>query len=208
MADGYIHDGEHEFSELDEWLCEYVDGTIDPVVREALEEYMQVNPALACHVERLLETRHLLCRYGCRHQAPEGLQPRLRQRVTSEYVQSTQPLFSSLNMPLVTIATLCSVVAVMLVVVSAQPLAPSDAAFAPLEKPEGLMSPGLYPSPLPLLASPQSSLQHTGDLFASPTHAMATGPFVSGSSIRPEKINTTRDSVSDAAPSYAVQAFP
>lgn len=206
MADGYIHDGDHEFSDLDEWLCEYVDGTIDPVVREALEEYMQINPALACHVERLLETRHLLCRYGCRHQAPKGLQPRLRQRVTSEYVQSTQPLFSSLNMPLVTIATLCSVMAVMLIVVSTQPFEPADPAYIPSAT-QGNAASGLYLSPLPLVTSPQSSPQSSRNLFAGPTHAMVTGPFTSGSSTR-KRIDAPRDSITGASPSYAIQSYP
>ena len=75
MTDGY-HDSENEdFSDLDEWLCEYVDGTIDMAARHALEDYMRVNPALAQHVQCLLQAKNLLCLYGCRHQAPRSLQP-------------------------------------------------------------------------------------------------------------------------------------
>lgn len=208
MADGYIHDGDHEFSDLDEWLCEYVDGTIDPVVREALEEYMQVNPALACHVERLLETRHLLCRYGCRHQAPKGLQPRLRQRVTSEYVQSTQPLFSSLNLPLVTIATLCSVVAVMLIIVSAQPPASSGTAYTRSVETRTNGLSRAYRTPLPLFSPPQSSLNETELSLVGPTYARATHASISRSSIKPERSRITPDSMLNASAHIANQSYP
>lgn len=49
---------------LDEWLCEYVDGTMDPPLRAVFEEYMRANPDLKAHVERLEETRDLLCQCG------------------------------------------------------------------------------------------------------------------------------------------------
>ncbi len=114
MADGYKNAGEYDFADLDEWLCEYVDGTIDPVVCRALEEYMQHNPELASHVERLRETRHLLCQYGCSYQAPRGLQPRLRRRLATEIVQESQPILGSSTLHVVTIATITSVVAILL----------------------------------------------------------------------------------------------
>ena len=115
MADGYNNAGEHDFADLDEWLCEYVDGTIDPVVCQALEEYMQQNPVLAQHVEQLRETRHLLCKYGCSYQAPSGLQPRLRRRLASEIIQESQPLLGTSGIHLMTLATLTSLVAIILV---------------------------------------------------------------------------------------------
>ena len=115
MADGYKHPGENDFTDLDEWLCEYVDGTIDPVVCEALEEYMQHNEALASHVERLREARHLLCQYGCSYQAPSGLQPRLRRRLATEIVQESQPFMGISSTHLMTLATITSVVAILLI---------------------------------------------------------------------------------------------
>ncbi|MEM8485693.1 MAG: hypothetical protein AAF564_09085 [Bacteroidota bacterium] len=115
MADGYKNPGEQDFTDLDEWLCEYVDGTIDPVVCEALEEYMQHNEALASHVERLREARHLLCQYGCSYQAPSGLQPRLRRRLATEIVQEAQPFMGLSSTHLMTLATVTSVVAIMLI---------------------------------------------------------------------------------------------
>lgn len=71
---------------LDEFLCEYVDGTMDPVVRAAFEEYMRQNPDLYYHVECLRETRSMLCRYGCHLRAPAALQQRLRERLGEELI--------------------------------------------------------------------------------------------------------------------------
>lgn len=118
MNDGYENFGESDFSDLDEWLCEYVDGTIDPVVREALEEYMQANPELAAHVERLRETRHLLCHYGCQHKAPRELQPRLRRLLACEIVQESEPFLARYSPYLTTLATLSSFAAMLLLVVT------------------------------------------------------------------------------------------
>ena len=118
MSDGYQNSGKNDFADLDEWLCEYVDGTIDPVVCQALEEYMQHNPELASHVERLRETRHLLCQYGCSYQAPSGLQPRLRRRLATEIVQESQPFFGASTVHLMTLATVTSVVAMFLIFAS------------------------------------------------------------------------------------------
>ncbi len=125
MADGYKNAGEHEFDDLDEWLCEYVDGTIDPAVCSALEEYMQQNEGLAAHVERLRETRHLLCTYGCSYQAPSGLQPRLRRRLATEIIHESQPFLGGSGTHLITLATLTSVVAILLIfAASREALAP------------------------------------------------------------------------------------
>ena len=115
MADGYKNAGEHDFADLDEWLCEYVDGTIDPAVCKALEEYMQLNPELATHVEQLCETRHLLCQYGCSYQAPSGLQPRLRRRLASEIIQESQPLLGTSTAHLMALATFTSLFAFILI---------------------------------------------------------------------------------------------
>ncbi len=75
---------------------------------------MQLNPELAMHVARLTETRHLLCQYGCSYQAPSGLQPRLRRRLASEIIQESQPLLGTSTIHLMTLATLTSVVAIIL----------------------------------------------------------------------------------------------
>jgi len=56
-------DGAPSYEWLDEWLCEYVDGTMDPSVEAVFEQYVEANPELKAHVERLQQTRELLC--GC-----------------------------------------------------------------------------------------------------------------------------------------------
>jgi hypothetical protein len=49
---------------LDEWLCEYVDGTMDPSLEAVFEDYVRANPELHDHIERLRRTRSLLCACG------------------------------------------------------------------------------------------------------------------------------------------------
>lgn len=49
---------------LDEWLCEYVDGTMDPSLEAVFEKYVEANPELKAHIERLQKTRELLCNCG------------------------------------------------------------------------------------------------------------------------------------------------
>jgi len=62
---------------LDEWLCEYVDGTMDPSLQATFEKYVEANPELKAHIEQLNETRDLLGQQ-C---APEPPSPEKRQRV-------------------------------------------------------------------------------------------------------------------------------
>ena len=73
-------------SDLDEFLVEYVDGTMDPVVREAFEEFLHVYPEVAAHVDCLASVRTELCRLGddCRCQAPPGFQARLKRQLACE----------------------------------------------------------------------------------------------------------------------------
>ncbi|MEF8816837.1 MAG: hypothetical protein V5A58_08605 [Salinibacter sp.] len=63
-------DGAPSYEWLDEWLCEYVDGTMDPSVEAVFEQYVEANPELKAHVERLRQTRELLC--GCEGEKPES----------------------------------------------------------------------------------------------------------------------------------------
>ena len=81
MPDGYYPD--HSDEQLDEFLCEYVDGTMDPSVRVAFEEYLEANPGLANHARCLCRTRNMLCSYAGRHPS-ESLQQQIRHRVACE----------------------------------------------------------------------------------------------------------------------------
>jgi anti-sigma factor RsiW len=66
---------------LDEWLCEYVDGTMDPSVETVFEQYVEANPELKAHVERLRKTREILC--GC--DASEADSPDLKPGTDEEW---------------------------------------------------------------------------------------------------------------------------
>ncbi len=102
MADTY-YDRERDdcpYSWLNEWLCEYVDGTMDPSVRAVFDEYLEANPKLAEHVEQLCRTRSLLCQCEEGRSAPEELRARLCEQTEREMMQAPLPFFSSgeLNM--------------------------------------------------------------------------------------------------------------
>lgn len=73
-------------SDLDEFLVEYVDGTMDPVVREAFEEFLRMYPDVAEQVDCLASVRSQLCRLGdkCRCHAPPGFQDRLKEQLLEE----------------------------------------------------------------------------------------------------------------------------
>lgn len=88
MPESYYPDySEHSDEQLDELLCEYVDGTMDPAVRAAFEEYLEANPELANHARCLRQTQALLCSYGCRHPHTESIQDQIRRRVAGELVR-------------------------------------------------------------------------------------------------------------------------
>lgn len=84
MHDRYDESDDPLLDGLDEYLCEYVDGTMDPAVRASFEDYMAQYPQVAAHVEELQSLRQALCRYGCRIQAPVGMHYRLRCRLQRE----------------------------------------------------------------------------------------------------------------------------
>ena len=88
MPESYHPDySEHSDVQLDELLCEYVDGTMDSAVRAAFEEYLESNPDLAHHARCLRQTRRMLCSYGCRHPKEESVQDQIRRRVAGELVR-------------------------------------------------------------------------------------------------------------------------
>jgi len=71
--------------ELDEYICDYVDGTMDPAVQGAFEEYLAANPQVADHIERLVRASDML--RNCADQCPcvaEDFQTRLRCAVEHE----------------------------------------------------------------------------------------------------------------------------
>jgi len=78
-------DGAPSYEWLDEWLCEYVDGTMDPSVEAVFEQYVEANPELKAHVERLRQTRELLC--GCDAPNSSSTDPQWEGRKAEEALQ-------------------------------------------------------------------------------------------------------------------------
>lgn len=117
MCDGYNATGEDDHPDLeDEFLCEYVDGTMDPIVREVFEEYVRANPELEDHIECLRNTRLLLCRYGCRCHAPRDLHDRLRREITCELISGRIPFHILLADRLKGVASVSSAMAILLLI--------------------------------------------------------------------------------------------
>ncbi len=65
---------------MDEFLCEYVDDTMDCSVRTVFEECLECDSGLAKRVKHLRGTRRLLSEYSFR--APKGLRKRVRVRLS------------------------------------------------------------------------------------------------------------------------------
>ena len=117
MCEGYNAAGNDDRSSLeDEFLCEYVDGTMDPVVKEVFEEYLQSNPDLREHVECLRNTRMILCRYACGCHAPNDLHDRLRRQISCELIGARIPFHVGLTDRFRTVATVASTMALLFLV--------------------------------------------------------------------------------------------
>lgn len=95
---------------LDEWLCEYVDGTMDPSLEAVFEQYVQANPELKAHVERLQQTRDLLCECGLPNEAPSDVEEKICAEVECEMMHSSDSVSDSLlQWPVVTLGMVSSV---------------------------------------------------------------------------------------------------
>jgi len=95
-------------------LCEYVDGTMDPDVREVFEEYLEANPRMAYRAERLEQARHLLCQHRCQVDAPCAVTARVQRRLACRIMQDRAPVARQARRHLGTVVTGTSAV-VMLV---------------------------------------------------------------------------------------------
>lgn len=171
MCDGYEATSPNAGDALDEFLCEYVDGTMDPHTRLAFEEVLYSNPDLLARVEALRHTRALLCHYGgrCPCQAPEGFQVKLQQRLACEMLRSDQPVSSPITHRLQTAVSVASALAVLLVAAVAvggtflaEPAAERAALRAVADRPAVALSasPGWYAAPItsPFLTRPATTL--------------------------------------------------
>lgn len=109
-------DGAPSYEWLDEWLCEYVDGTMDPSLEAVFEQYVEANPELKAHVKRLRQTRDLLC--GCDvPEAPStGPEPEVSSEVKEDLLQSSTVLPEGTHKRSAVAAGIVSSIAVALVV--------------------------------------------------------------------------------------------
>jgi len=82
MPEGY----NFQFSDLEEYFVDYVDGSMDPKVSEAFEEYLRTNQEASVQIAELLRVRTQLCSLGekCQCVAPEGFQSRLHSRLNEQ----------------------------------------------------------------------------------------------------------------------------
>lgn len=115
MAEGYNFD----FSDLEEYFVDYVDGSMDPKVKEAFEEFLRSNPDASIQIADLLRVRTQLCSLGsqCQCSAPEGFQSRLstklRDHIACEFIPE-QSAFSQLTPGLNAVARSMSLVLVVM----------------------------------------------------------------------------------------------
>ncbi len=82
-------DGAPSYEWLDEWLCEYVDGAMDPSVEAVFEQYVEANPELKAHVERLRQTREILCSCDAPETSASEVQTEVCSEVEEDLLQSS-----------------------------------------------------------------------------------------------------------------------
>lgn len=105
-----------KFADMDELLCEYVDGIMDPCVRRVFEEYMRSDREFAAHVDELQRTRAMLCRYRCQIHAPLNFSGRLHKELTHEMMVAQAPVFTGASQSLRHAASFSSLMVAMLLV--------------------------------------------------------------------------------------------
>ena len=69
---------------LTDFLCDYVDGTMEPQARAMFEECLTTNPELQAHVVSLTQARTTLGRYGRHVEAPTDLHRALHARLSTD----------------------------------------------------------------------------------------------------------------------------
>lgn len=117
FEDDLSGDGDHPpYEWLDEWLCEYVDGTMDPSLEAVFEQYVEANPELKAHVERLQETRELLCNCGLPQTPSTDVQRKVCTEVECDMLRSPVPVATVLwDRPLVVLGMVSSVTVALVV---------------------------------------------------------------------------------------------
>jgi anti-sigma factor RsiW len=107
---------EPSYEWIDEWLCEYVDGTMDPSLEAVFEKYVEANPDLKAHVERLQETRDLLCNCGLPREPSPEVEAEVCRTVEGELSSPSNPEAETEQRPPVAAFGLVSSVTAALIV--------------------------------------------------------------------------------------------
>lgn len=145
-------DGTPSYEWLDEWLCEYVDGTMDPSLEAVFEQYVEANPDLKAHVERLRQTRDLLCGCDLPEEPSSEAQSEVCSDIEGDLLQSASPLSEAVHhRPVATLGIASSVVVALVV---------------------GFLAGSMFVEPAALSPTPLSS---AGEQDA-PTQAVQTAP--------------------------------
>jgi len=111
-------DSDQPYGWIDEWLCEYVDGTMDPALEAVFTSYVEANPQLKEHIEELQQTRDLLnqCRLPCEASAPDQACTNVCDQVESDLLRSKLSLREALDhRPQFTAGLFASVVAALMI---------------------------------------------------------------------------------------------
>lgn len=190
------HNYDFDPSELDEFLVEYVDGTMDPVVREAFEEFLRVYPEVHAEVERLMSVRTELCRLGdaCRCKAPPGFQDRLKRQLACELAGgdgSLEHLTPQLNM--IALAFSITILALAVGLSQVEPL--DSLAASSVEEPKKALvaeAPADANTDVPPLALED---KHRTRSTLSTLHQMTTSSTLAAAFDRPVLLSVRRDVV-------------
>lgn len=145
-----IGDDNCPYSWLNEWLCEYVDGTMDPSLRRVFDEYVEANPELKAHVERLRHTRELLCQCSRRSQqeASDEVRARVQEQIECDMLRTPGSLRDVVReRPVTAFASTLMVALVVGMFAGATLFAPEVISTRPAEEPETVQYEERAPAP-------------------------------------------------------------
>ncbi len=143
-------DGDRPYEWLDEWLCEYVDGTMDPSLKAVFEQYVEANPELKAHVERLQETRNLLCECGLPEEPSSDLESKICTEVEWDMLRSSTPVSDALwRRPMAAFGVASSVVVALVIgfLMGATVVDPPSSTFTASPPSTNRVAAGADPSP-------------------------------------------------------------
>ena len=100
---------------LDEWLCEYVDGTMDPSLEAVFEKYVEANPDLNAHVEQLQKTRELLCNCGLPQEPSPEMEAEVCREVECDLSEAPGPERETVRRPIAAFGLVSSVAAALII---------------------------------------------------------------------------------------------